>query len=430
MRTAREAVMNGLAPDGGLYVPCEIPVLPESFWKSLNERSVHEIGFEIAHAYLSEDVPRAVLETIVQETLSFPIPLVPLTDWLSVLELFHGPTLAFKDVGARFTARLMGYFVANTDRELTILVATSGDTGSAVANGFYGVPGIRVVILYPSGRVSALQEKQMTTLGGNISALEVDGSFDDCQRMVKEAFMDADLQKTFQLTSANSINIARLIPQMFYHAWARAQSPSSARGEGWGGEGGITMAVPSGNFGNLTAGLMVKRMGMPVDRFIAATNMNDVVPEYLETGLFSPRASIATISNAMDVGNPSNFVRMQWLFQNNVEAMRKEMVGMRVSEEETKQTMKEVFDEHTYVLDPHAAVAYTAMKRFLDSDNSGSSGIIFATAHPAKFASVVEETLQTTVALPVELQACLEKESHSTKVSPRLDALKSWLFSR
>lgn len=428
--SAREAVLNGLAPDGGLYVPCEVPCLSKSFWKSLSDRSLPEIGFEIARAYLSGDVSDAVLRDMVSETLSFEIPLVHITDRLSVLELFHGPTLAFKDVGARFTARLMGHFVQSTPllakegagggqfRELTILVATSGDTGSAVANGFHNVPGIRVVILYPKGRVSMLQEKQMTTLGGNISALEVDGSFDDCQRMVKEAFMDADLQNRFRLTSANSINIARLIPQMFYHVWARSQSSIKQP---------LVMSVPSGNFGNITAGLIAKRMGMPVDRFIAATNMNDVVPEYLERGVYAPRPSVATISNAMDVGSPSNFARMQWVFENDVRAMRKEMIGTRVSEEETKQTMREVFDQHAYMLDPHGAVAYSALASFLAS-HPEAHGIVFATAHPAKFQQVVEETLHTSVELPIELQACLKKESHSVKVSSTLDALKAWLL--
>ncbi len=448
----RTAVLAGLAPDGGLYMPETIPRLPEAFFDSLHEQTLQDIGFTVAQAFLGDDVPDDKMREIVVKALDFDIPLKPLRTLplskgelegvaVHVLELFHGPTLAFKDVGARFMARLMGHFVQNEDGERTILVATSGDTGSAVASGFSGVPGIRVVILYPSGKVSRLQEAQMTSLGGNVIALEVDGVFDDCQKLVKQAFVDPELTNRLRLSSANSINIARLIPQTFYYFWAVAQlertsplsfDPPPARGsfdseltveEGarGGGSGEVIVSVPSGNFGNLTAGLIAKRMGLPVERFIAATNGNDVVPEYLETDVFRPRPSVATISNAMDVGNPSNFARMRELYP-SVEAMREDIVGIKVSEEETRETIAHVYRDTGYTLDPHSAVAYAALVGY------GQGGIFLATAHPAKFKDVVEEATGQPVVLPERLAACLSKQKTSIKLPADFETLKKFLL--
>jgi len=412
----RQAVLAGLAPDGGLYMPEHIPVLPQRFFDELRSKSLHEIGFVVASTFLGDDVPAEELYKIVSGALNFEIPLVRVGD-AHVLELFHGPTLAFKDVGARFMARLMSYFVQSSKkddgRELTILVATSGDTGSAVANGFYNVPGIRVIVLYPSGKVSELQERQMTTLGGNITALEVDGVFDDCQRLVKQAFVDPSLMAALKLSSANSINIARLIPQMFYYFWAMAQLPE--------GEPHV-VTVPSGNFGNITAGLMAKRMGLPIDRFIAATNENDVVPQYLISGEYQPRPSVATISNAMDVGAPSNFVRMLDLYAGDVQAMREDLVGIKISEQQTRETIARVQHQYGYTLDPHGAVAYNACER------SVKRGVVIETASPAKFGDVVEQEIGMTIEIPERLAQCLNKEKTSVKLSGEFMELKEFLL--
>ncbi len=416
--TGREAVMSGLAPDGGLYMPEHIPKLPPRFFRELHGKSLNEIAYVVASTFLGDDVPSEKLYEIVSGALSFEIPLVRVGD-AHVLELFHGPTLAFKDVGARFMARLMSYFVQSTDqideRELTILVATSGDTGSAVANGFYNVPGIRVIVLYPSGKVSELQERQMTTLGGNITALEVDGVFDDCQALVKQAFVDPDLMAALKLSSANSINIARLIPQMFYYFWALAQLPE--------GEPRV-VTVPSGNFGNITAGLMAKRMGLPIDRFIAATNENDVVPEYLMSGEYRPRPSVPTISNAMDVGSPSNFARMLDLYGGNVQAMREDLVGIKVSEQQTRETIARVQQQYGYTLDPHGAVAYNACER------SVKRGVVIETAHAAKFGGVVEQAIGTPVEIPGRLAECMDRPKQSSPMANDFDAFKGLLLSR
>lgn len=426
---ARTAVLSGLAPDGGLYMPESIQRFPLEFFETLHEKSLQEISFTIAREFLQDVVPDEELERITTEALDFDIPLVnvPLLTKPCLpagreglgevfsLELFHGPTFAFKDVGARFMARLMSYFVQNEKRELTILVATSGDTGSAVASGFYRVPWIRVVILYPSGKISKLQEAQMTTLGENVTALEVDGVFDDCQRLVKEAFLDSELRERLWLSSANSINIARLIPQMFYYFWAAAQHARfmSDRTK----NGSIIFSVPSGNFGNLTAGLMAKRMGLLVKKFIAATNANDVVPEYLKTTIFRPRPSIPTMSNAMDVGNPSNFARMLELYP-TVNMMRGDVIGIRVSEEETREAIEEVRQDHGYQLDPHGAVGYVALQKYLQY-HPEDTGIFFETAHPAKFLDVE---------LPASLAKCLTMSKQSTKISNQFSDLKSFLL--
>ncbi len=412
--------MAGLAPDGGLYMPESIPRLPQRFFDELRGKSLQEIAFIVSTVFLGEDVPPEKLHEITSGALDFKIPLVQVGD-AHVLELFHGPTLAFKDVGARFMARLMSHFVElgstevqRESRELTILVATSGDTGSAVASGFHNVPGIRVIILYPSGKVSELQERQMTTLGGNITALEVDGVFDDCQALVKQAFVDTELSQTLWLSSANSINIARLIPQMFYYFWALGQLPE--------GEPRV-VTVPSGNFGNLTAGLMAKRMGLPVDRFIAATNVNDVVPEYLTNGGYRPRPSVPTISNAMDVGAPSNFARMMELYGGDVQAVREDVVGIKVSEQQTRETIARVYREHSYVLDPHGAVAFNACER------SVKRGIVMQTAHPAKFGDVVESQIGKPVEIPSRLAACMDHPKQASHMINNFEVFKGWLLS-
>ena len=396
--TAREAVLRGLAPDGGLYMP-----------EKIQDSRLDPMS--LISAFFGDEVPADVLKKIVDETLNFPIPLVKVTDRISALELFHGPTCAFKDVGARFMARLLGYFVQEEKKEVTILVATSGDTGSAVAQGFFGVPGVRVVILYPSGKVSEMQEKQLTTMGGNITAIEVSGVFDDCQRLVKQAFLDNDLTSKFTLTSANSINIARWIPQSLYYL----SLPSD-----------VVISVPSGNLGNLAAGLLAHRMGaIKPSRFIAATNANSVVPEFLATGIFAPRPSIQTISNAMDVGNPSNFARIQSLYP-NIDDLRHDVTGSIVSDDETRATMKKVFEETGYILDPHGAVAFTALSDYL-KDHPTEHGVFLATAHPAKFAPVVESAIGQPLEIPSSLAECMKKEKHAIACSSEYEEFKSVL---
>lgn len=419
----KDAVTQGLAPDGGLYMPESIPVLPESFFSTLHEKSLQEIGYTVAKAFVGEDVADDKLHALVDETLNFPIPLVTLTESISVLELFHGPTMAFKDVGGRFMARLLAAVRADNSPELTVLVATSGDTGSAVASGFFNVPGIKVVILYPSKRVSDLQEKQLTAMGGNISALEVEGNFDDCQRMVKEAFQDSEIRSRLALTSANSINIARLIPQMFYYFWAFAQAQTGGQKK----VQEVVISVPSGNLGNLTAGLMAKRMGLPVAQYIASTNVNNVVPVYLATGVFAVRPSMQTISNAMDVGNPSNFARMLELYDNDVHAMQKDIIGKSFTDAETKEVMKKVYTEQGYMLDPHGAVGYLGLTDYLVK-NPDARGIFFETAHPAKFQDVVEAVLLEKIKLPPQLEEYTLRTKKSVVIPATFEALKSQLL--
>ncbi|HXH17981.1 MAG TPA: threonine synthase [Chitinophagales bacterium] len=413
----RQAVLKGLADDGGLFMPEVIPALPHDFFANISKLSPVEISFRVAEAFLSDDIPGAELNAIVSETISFPIPLVNVTDHIFSLELFHGPTLAFKDVGARFMARLLSYFRKEEQGDITVLVATSGDTGSAVANGFLGVKGIKVVILYPGGKVSEIQEKQLTTLGQNIISLEINGTFDDCQALVKRAFSDKELNETITLTSANSINIARLLPQTFYYFMGYSQLPKTNLP--------VVICVPSGNFGNLTAGLIAKKMGLPIGRFIAATNVNDVVPEYLSTGNYYPRPSLRTISNAMDVGNPSNFARMLDVYGNDWNAMRHDIAGFRFTDEETKQTMREVFEKYGYLLDPHGAVGFSALKKYLNQNKA--SGIFLETAHPAKFPDVVEPVINGKVEIPERLAACLSKQKQSIRMDNSYEALKEFL---
>ena len=415
----KEAVLKGLAPDNGLYMPESVPVLPESFFESLPEKSFQQIAYEVAHALLQDDVPADELEKMIKRTITFDAPLVEIEKNVFSLELYHGPTLAFKDFGARFMSQLLGYFAKEEKREIVILVATSGDTGSAVANGFLGVPGIRVVVLYPSGKVSDIQEKQFTTLGQNITALEVDGSFDDCQRLVKEAFLDEELNKKFFLTSANSINIARLIPQSFYYfyAWSRLKNRNN-----------VVFSVPSGNFGNLTAGLIAKRMGLRISHFVASTNRNDIVPQYLETGIFNPKPSQATVSNAMDVGNPSNFARMMDLYANDLNKIKADITGYRLSDEETKQVMREVYETSNYILDPHGAVGYLGLKKYL-ADHTEATGVFLETAHPAKFLEVVEYTLKTEIKIPEKLKQFVKGNKKSIPCSKDLVQFRSTVIN-
>lgn len=416
----REAVIQGLAPDNGLYMPEYIPVLPEFFINALADLTLGQIGFEVAVRFLDDDVPEDELRKIIAHTIQFDAPLVAIEKNVYCQELFHGPTLAFKDFGARFLSGLLGYFAQQENKTITILVATSGDTGSAVANAFLNVPGTRVVVLYPAGKVSEVQEKQFTTLGKNITALEVMGTFDDCQRLVKAAFMDADLKQAFFLTSANSINIARLIPQSFYYFYAYAHLAKTRRP--------LVVSVPSGNFGNLTAGLIAKRMGLPIAKFVAATNVNAVVPEFLKSGVFLPRTSKQTISNAMDVGNPSNFVRMLDLYNQEAKAFSNDVAGYSFTDAETKGAMKSVFEKSQYVLDPHGAVGYLGLKTFLQA-HPEYSGVFLETAHSAKFMEVVEEAIHTKPELPERLNKFLAGKKTSIPVSAKFEELKSLLPS-
>ncbi|MHC6199955.1 threonine synthase [Elizabethkingia miricola] len=397
--TIQQAVLNGLADDGGLYMPAYIPQLPASFFENIGNKSLPEIGFEVAKLFLEDSVPDEVLKEMINEVLNFDIPVVPVHHNIYSLELFHGPTLAFKDVGARFMARLMSYYADGN--AMKVIAATSGDTGSAVAAGFYNVPGINVYILYPKGKVSPLQEKQLTTWGGNIKALEIEGTFDDCQALAKQLLADEELQQ-HQVTSANSINIARLIPQSFYYFWAYAQLKKENKK--------IVFSVPSGNFGNLTAGLLAYKMGLPVDRFIASTNINNVVPQYLESGTYEARPSLSTVSNAMDVGNPSNFERMKDLFQEDVAKFRKIISGYYFTDEETKATVQKVYKESGYLLDPHGAVAYLGLVQYQKEQQEDFNGILLETAHPAKFIETVEESILERIEVPEKLSAFGKKE--------------------
>jgi len=416
----KEAVLQGLAPDNGLYMPEHIPVLPPEFFKEMSDMTFAQIAFTVAQKFTGDDVPAGDLNKIIGHTLQFDAPLVHLEDNISVLELFHGPTMAFKDFGARFMSQLLGYFAAQIKREIVILVATSGDTGSAVANGFLGVKGIRVIVLYPSGKVSDIQEKQFTTLGSNITALEVQGTFDDCQRLVKSAFLDSGLRDSYFLTSANSINIARLIPQSFYYFYAYAGRKHANRP--------VVFSVPSGNFGNLTAGLIAKRMGLPVKQFVAATNVNDVVPEYLKTANMIPRPSKHTLSNAMDVGNPSNFARMEDLYKKDFEAICRDIVGYAFTDAETVNAMQFVSKHYHYVLDPHGPIGYLGLKKYLSGHNGDVNGIFLETAHPAKFREVVEAAIHQPVALPPVLEKFLKGKKLSIAVSKEYDDFKKTLL--
>ncbi len=403
----KDAVLKGISGESGLFMPEHIPVLPATFFAKLPDLNLSEIGFEVSKAMLGDDIPADVLKGIVSEALSFPVPLKPLDDNLFVLELFHGPTLAFKDVGARFMAGLFEYFLQDVERDRIILVATSGDTGSAVAKAFYNRKGIKVIILYPSGKVSGLQEKQLTTMGGNITTLEVDGDFDDCQRLVKQAFADAGLNRNLYLTSANSINFARLFPQSIYYFYAIAQAGIIHKP--------AVISVPSGNFGNLTAGLIAKRMGLSVHQFIAASNSNRSVPAYLKTGEFNPQKTIHTITNAMDVGNPSNFPRMLELYQKHHLAMKADITGFSFSDDQTRSAMAELQEKYDYQADPHGAIAYAGLKAF--GLSNAYTGIFLETAHPAKFPEEVEKATQLAVKIPGSLSGIMDLEKQAVKMS-------------
>ncbi|MCB0429732.1 MAG: threonine synthase [Flavobacteriales bacterium] len=411
----RRAIMDGLAPDGGLYMPVEIPVLPDSFFKALPGMTLPEIGATVLGTFFGDGLSKAQIETMAADALNFPIPLVGIRERMATLELFHGPTMAFKDVGARCMARLLGTCVQQEDDHTYVLVATSGDTGSAVANGFHGVDGIRVIILYPSGKVSPVQEKQLTTLGGNVYALEVDGVFDDCQRMVKQVFSDPEMRKEFRLTSANSINVARFIPQSIYYFHGVGQMQGAE----------ATVTIPSGNFGNLCAGLFAQRMGLNIRRFVAATNVNDVVPAYLQSGKYEPRASVATISNAMDVGAPSNFERILDLFDHDHARIAEVIHGYSFTDDETRSAIAKVFQEFNYLLDPHGAVGYLAMKKEL-ADNGGM-GFFLETAHPSKFPEVVEQATGLKVEIPERMQELMSREKKATRVPADEQALKDFM---
>lgn len=413
-----EAVMRGLPPDNGLYMPAAIPKLPAEFWDTLEDLSFPELSFRMSRTLMGDSLPEQELEAIIRAAISFPAPLISLTSDLHILELFQGPSFAFKDFGARFMARLMSYFNRNADRELTILVATSGDTGGAVAAGFFQTPGIRVVILFPSGKVSPLQEKQLTTWGSNIFPLEVNGNFDDCQQMVKQAFLDEDLKQTRRLSSANSINIARLIPQSFYYVegWKQLERKDKA----------TTFVVPSGNFGNLTAGILARRMGLPAHHFVAATNANKIVPEYLETQTFEPKASIPTLSNAMDVGNPSNFVRLLDLYGSTWNIMQRNIAGFHFSDEETLQEIRSTVKEHGYLPCPHTAIGLLAAKRFR-SIKPDEQAVVLATAHPAKFIPVIEKAIGRPPDIPESLRQLQQKEGKAQRIEAHFPELKAFL---
>ena len=415
----KEAVFKGLALDKGLYMPQSIPVLPKEFFANIKKLSFRELSFEIASALFHTDIPLNELKKINDEALDFETPLVNVHDSVYSLELFHGPTLAFKDVGARYMARMLAYFTRGYQSEIHVLVATSGDTGSAVANGFLGVPGIKVHILYPKGLVSYLQEKQFTTLGQNITALEVEGSFDDCQRLVKEAFVDAEVNSKLTLTSANSINLARLLPQSFYYFNAFRQLQENY--------GKLAFSVPSGNFGNITSGLIAKKMGLPVDQYIATTNINDVVPEYLRTGKYTARPSMATVANAMDVGDPSNFTRILDLYGNSHKAIANDILGYSYNDTEIKRCISEVSKKHKYLTDPHGATAYMGLSQFL-LENKGYTGIFLETAHPAKFSKTVEESLGHTIEIPEKLAEFGKKEKVSLEMAADYLAFREYLM--
>ena len=417
----QNAVVKGLAEDKGLFMPDTIKKLPKSFYDKIDTMSFQEIAYTVADAFFGEDVEADALKKIVYETLNFDVPLVHVTDTIYSLELYHGPTLAFKDVGGRFMSRLLGYFIQKeSEKDVNVLVATSGDTGSAVANGFLGVKGIHVYVLYPKGLVSPIQECQFTTLGQNITALEVDGTFDDCQRLVKSAFMDADLNAKLKLTSANSINVARFLPQAFYYFYAYAQLKKMDKAKD------VVICVPSGNFGNITAGLFAKKMGLPIKRFIAANNRNDIFFQYLQTGEYSPRPSVSTIANAMDVGDPSNFTRVLDLYKGSHKAICEEISGATYTDNQIAETLKACYRENNYLLDPHGACGYRALKEKLQTTENG---IFLETAHPAKFLETVEQIIGEKVEIPQKLQEFMKGKKESISISKEFESFKKYLLN-
>ncbi|MFA5849877.1 MAG: threonine synthase [Bacteroidales bacterium] len=411
-----DAVVKGIADDGGLFLPVSIPTLPQSFFKDIESLSFQDIAYIISKELLKDEISDNDLKNIISGSLDFPVPLVKLGEGLHILELFHGPTLAFKDFGARFMAAMLSHITRDST---VILVATSGDTGSAVANGFYGIEGIQVVLLYPSGKVSHIQEQQLTTLDKNVTALEINGTFDDCQRLVKQAFADDEIKSALKLSSANSINIARLLPQSFYYHYAYAQLKDKSKP--------VIFSVPSGNLGNLTGGLLAKEMGLPVHKFIAAVNANDILPQYLSSGKFVSKPSVQTISNAMDVGNPSNFARIVSMYDNSRERIDDVVFSRSYSDSQTEASIKELFAEYNYVADPHGAVGYAALKDFLREFPGNYNSIILETAHPAKFSDTVEKIIGKEVNMPDRLAQCLKKDKRSIKISSYFEDFKSFL---
>ena len=421
LATLHYAVVKGLASDKGLYMPERIKPLPQAFYNHIEDLSFQEIAYNVADAFFGEDVPSETLKQIVYDTLSFDVPVVKVQENIYSLELFHGPTLAFKDVGARFMARLLGYFIRQEGKEqVNVLVATSGDTGSAVANGFLGVDGIHVYVLYPKGKVSPIQECQFTTLGQNITALEIDGVFDDCQALVKNAFMDADLKQHMKLTSANSINVARFLPQAFYYFYAYAQLKKLGKASD------LVVCVPSGNFGNICSALFGKKMGLPVKRFIAANNANDIFFKYLQTGKYEPKPSVQTIANAMDVGDPSNFARIYDLYGKDHAAICADISGATYSDEQIADTIREVQAETGYICDPHGACGYRALEEGL---KEGEVGLFLETAHPAKFKSTVDKILGADIEIPTKLQAFMKGTKQSIPLSKEFTEFKNFLFN-
>lgn len=419
--TSEQALFQSMPADRGLYMPSPLPELGSAFFDTIAPQSLADIGFEISKALFGHEISKIELEELTHQAFPFDTPLVDLQPGeTGVLELFHGPSLAFKDVGARYMAALMSYYLKQSNKEVHILVATSGDTGGAVAMGFHNVPGIRVSILYPSGRISDLQEKQLTTLGGNVQAFEVEGSFDDCQAIVKEAFIDPELNSLVPLSSANSINIFRLIPQGFYYVRAYGQARKFGKP--------VVFSTPSGNFGNLTAGVMVQKMGLPVNHFVASTNLNDIVPKYLETGNYLPKPSVATISNAMDVGSPSNFSRLVHLYDNDYERFKDGVSGYFFNDDETRTGIKQIFDQYGYVTCPHTAIGIMGLKAYLSKSNRDYFGIALATAHPSKFKPLVEEVIGQTVDVPERLAILSDREKLSIKIPANYEAFKDSLL--
>jgi len=414
----KEAVINGLAPDKGLYFPESIRPLGKDFITNISNYTDHEIGYEVIKQFIGSEIPENELKQIIKETLNFNFPLIDIENGIKTLELFHGPTMAFKDVGARFMARCLGYLNTGSEKEVTVLVATSGDTGGAVASGFLGVKNINVVILYPSKKVSDVQEKQLTTLGKNIKTLEVRGTFDDCQAMVKKAFLDGSITSVKQLTSANSINVARWLPQMFYYFLAYKQLKSHGKK--------LVFSVPSGNYGNICAGMMAKQLGLPIHRFIAATNVNDVVPKYLQTGYYNVRSSIQTISNAMDVGDPSNFIRIQKIYNNDFDALKEDLYSYSFSDAETRSAMRHLYIDHNYMADPHGAVGYLGAKKYLE-EHEDTQCVFLETAHPVKFLDVVEPVIEKSIEFPPQIRAVIDKTKEATFISSYSE-LKSFLL--
>ncbi|MGZ5191934.1 MAG: threonine synthase [Flavisolibacter sp.] len=416
----KEATIRGQAPDKGLYFPERIPVLQKEFIDNIKNLSKEEIGLTVIRPYVGNTISETELKKIVEETIAFDFPLVAITQNISTLELFHGPTLAFKDVGAKFMSRCLGHFVKDISKKITVLVATSGDTGGAVANGFNNVDGVQVVILYPSGKVSSIQELQLTTLGDNITALEIDGTFDDCQQMVKAAFVDQQLNEKLFLTSANSINVARWLPQQFYYFFALQQ---------WSEKKPPIVAVPSGNFGNICAGLLAYKSGLPISHFVAACNANDSVVDYLTTGEYQTKKAVHTISNAMDVGDPNNFIRIQKLFGDDFNSIKNILSSYSITDEETRQTIQKVYKEEKYLLDPHGAVGYLALQKYL-IEHPAEKGFFLETAHPVKFYDVVEPIINEKIELPSGVKYLLKEEKKSIRMDAGIDHFKEFLMNK